>query len=74
MDAPGRRNDNAASGWSVADVQPGASHRRAGADRPWLHRPVEVHQAHLTPHATKAPQRAGLFAFLLRKDSYYLLI
>ena len=64
MDAPGRRNDNAASGWSVADVQPGASHRRAGADRPWLHRPVEVHQAHLTPHAINIPpQSGGYFRF-----------
>lgn len=61
---PGRRNDNAASGWSVADVQPGASHRRTGADRPWLYRPVEVHQAHLTPHTQQKPRMTGAFLFL----------
>lgn len=64
MDAPpGRRNDNAASGWSVADTQRRNPHRRTGADRPWLHRPVEVHQAHLTLYATKAPHERGFLPF-----------
>lgn len=64
MDAPGRRNDNAASGRSVADTQRRNPHRRAGDDRPWLHRPVEVHQAHLTPHTQQKPRMSGAFLFL----------